>query len=261
MLVVMLGIAALACAAAGGPPARAGSTQPRRTCERNRPRREPVPRGRQGPRRHPHLQRGRQPAARSWTGSARAAPAVGRAHRRRRQPRRHRRASPTSSPPADPAVHVLHRAGQAGARRRVHGRVRVGAPNTATTRSWRWTPTAPTPRRSCRGCWTRSARPTSCSAPGTCRAARVSDWPFHRQLLSRSGNLYMRMALGMPFRDATGGYRAYRIPVLSKIELESIASQGYCFQVDLAVAVVPRRVPGRRRCRSRSPSGSAGTRR
>jgi dolichol-phosphate mannosyltransferase len=38
----------------------------------------------------------------------------------------------------------------------------------------------------------------------------------------------------MPFRDATGGYRAYRTPVLSKIEIESIASQGYCFQVDLA---------------------------
>jgi dolichol-phosphate mannosyltransferase len=42
------------------------------------------------------------------------------------------------------------------------------------------------------------------------------------------------MALGMPFRDATGGYRAYRLPVLDKLELDSIASQGYCFQVDLA---------------------------
>ena len=42
------------------------------------------------------------------------------------------------------------------------------------------------------------------------------------------------MAGGMPFRDATGGYRAYRTPVLGKIEIESIASQGYCFQVDLA---------------------------
>jgi dolichol-phosphate mannosyltransferase len=62
----------------------------------------------------------------------------------------------------------------------------------------------------------------------------VHNWPVHRLLLSRGGNIYIRMALGMPFRDATGGYRVYRTPVLSKIEIESIASQGYCFQVDLA---------------------------
>jgi dolichol-phosphate mannosyltransferase len=42
------------------------------------------------------------------------------------------------------------------------------------------------------------------------------------------------MALGMPLKDATGGYRAYRTPVLDKIEVDSVASQGYCFQVDLA---------------------------
>jgi dolichol-phosphate mannosyltransferase len=62
----------------------------------------------------------------------------------------------------------------------------------------------------------------------------VVNWPTSRMLISRGGNLYVRMALGMPFRDATGGYRAYRLPVLDKLELDSIASQGYCFQVDLA---------------------------
>ncbi|GAB3839534.1 polyprenol monophosphomannose synthase [Dactylosporangium cerinum] len=66
------------------------------------------------------------------------------------------------------------------------------------------------------------------------KGGKTVGWPFHRHLISRSGNVYVRMALGMPFRDATGGYRAYRTPVLSKIEIESIASQGYCFQVDLA---------------------------
>jgi dolichol-phosphate mannosyltransferase len=42
------------------------------------------------------------------------------------------------------------------------------------------------------------------------------------------------MALGMPFRDATGGYRAYRMPVLDAINVETVASTGYSFQVELA---------------------------
>jgi dolichol-phosphate mannosyltransferase len=62
----------------------------------------------------------------------------------------------------------------------------------------------------------------------------VLDWPTSRLVLSRGGNLYTRLALGMPFQDATGGYRAYRMPVLDKIDLDSISSSGYCFQVDLA---------------------------
>lgn len=62
----------------------------------------------------------------------------------------------------------------------------------------------------------------------------VVNWPKSREFISRGGNLYTRIALGMPFRDATGGYRAYRMPVLEKIEIDSVASQGYCFQIDLA---------------------------
>jgi dolichol-phosphate mannosyltransferase len=57
---------------------------------------------------------------------------------------------------------------------------------------------------------------------------------MHRLLLSRGGNIYIRMALGMPFKDATGGYRAYRMPVLDRINVETVASTGYSFQVELA---------------------------
>jgi dolichol-phosphate mannosyltransferase len=57
---------------------------------------------------------------------------------------------------------------------------------------------------------------------------------MRRLLLSRGGNVYIRMALGMPFRDATGGYRAYRMPVLDAINVETVASTGYSFQVELA---------------------------
>jgi len=66
------------------------------------------------------------------------------------------------------------------------------------------------------------------------RGGRVVNWPVHRQVLSRGGNFYTRLALGMPVKDATGGYRAYRLPVLDKLEVDTVMSQGYCFQVDLA---------------------------
>ena len=62
----------------------------------------------------------------------------------------------------------------------------------------------------------------------------VHNWPLHRLLLSRGGNIYIRMALGMPFKDATGGYRAYKMAVLDKIDVATVASQGYSFQVELA---------------------------
>lgn len=62
----------------------------------------------------------------------------------------------------------------------------------------------------------------------------VVNWPASRQLISRTGNLYVRLALGMPIKDATAGYRAYRMTALDKFEVETVASQGYCFQVDLA---------------------------
>ena len=65
------------------------------------------------------------------------------------------------------------------------------------------------------------------------RGGRVVNWPVHRLLLSRVANLYTRLALGMPVRDATGGYRVYRAPVLDKVDLGTVASLGYCFQVDL----------------------------
>jgi dolichol-phosphate mannosyltransferase len=57
---------------------------------------------------------------------------------------------------------------------------------------------------------------------------------LHRLLLSRGGNIYIKMALGMPFKDATGGYRAYRMPVLDVIDVSTVASTGYSFQVELA---------------------------
>lgn len=63
---------------------------------------------------------------------------------------------------------------------------------------------------------------------------RVVNWPRRREVLSRGGNTYARVVLGIPLQDATGGYRAFRRQLLESIDLADVASQGYCFQVDLA---------------------------
>jgi len=62
----------------------------------------------------------------------------------------------------------------------------------------------------------------------------VVNWPRTRELLSRGGNRYTRTVLGLPLADATGGYRAFRQPVLEELLQHPVASRGYCFQVDLA---------------------------
>ena len=62
----------------------------------------------------------------------------------------------------------------------------------------------------------------------------VVNWPWTRQALSRGGNLYTRLLLGIPVRDATGGFRLFRRTTLEKIDLASVRSVGYCFQADLA---------------------------
>ena len=66
----------------------------------------------------------------------------------------------------------------------------------------------------------------------------VANWPKSREILSRGGNLYTRVALGVPLRDATGGFRAFRADALRTLNLHQVASQGYCFQVDLAYRAV-----------------------
>ncbi|MER6119978.1 polyprenol monophosphomannose synthase [Streptomyces sp. A0642] len=63
---------------------------------------------------------------------------------------------------------------------------------------------------------------------------RVVNWPKSREMISRGGSTYSRLLLGLQTRDVTGGYRAFRTETLQGIGLDEVASQGYCFQVDLA---------------------------
>ena len=68
----------------------------------------------------------------------------------------------------------------------------------------------------------------------------TQNWSKGREVLSKGGNTYARVMLGVPLHDATGGYRAFRAHTLRGIDLASVASQGYCFQVDLAWRAVQR---------------------
>ena len=67
---------------------------------------------------------------------------------------------------------------------------------------------------------------------------RTVNWPKSREILSRGGNAYARIMLGLDIKDATGGYRAYRTTALRAISLDTVESAGYCFQIDLTRRLV-----------------------
>jgi dolichol-phosphate mannosyltransferase len=87
------------------------------------------------------------------------------------------------------------------------------------------------------------------SLPGLLRATRHADvvigsrytaggttvgWSRRRRLISRSGNAYVRRALGLPIGDATAGYRVFRRTVLEALPVTALTSSGYCFQIETA---------------------------
>ncbi|HKY56801.1 MAG TPA: polyprenol monophosphomannose synthase [Aeromicrobium sp.] len=62
---------------------------------------------------------------------------------------------------------------------------------------------------------------------------RVLDWPRTRQLISKAGTAYARLMLGLPVRDATAGFRVLSRRALEAASLATVASHGYCFQIDM----------------------------
>lgn len=61
----------------------------------------------------------------------------------------------------------------------------------------------------------------------------VVNWPWTRQLISRLGTAYARLALRLTVRDATAGFRVYPAATLRRLPLAEVESQGYCFQIDM----------------------------
>lgn len=66
------------------------------------------------------------------------------------------------------------------------------------------------------------------------RGGSTVNWSPVRKLISRGGSLWSRLMLGLPVNDITGGFNAFRAQTLRSIDLDSINSRGYCFQIDLA---------------------------
>jgi len=62
----------------------------------------------------------------------------------------------------------------------------------------------------------------------------IVNWPRSREALSRGGNIYVRLLLGIDVHDATAGYRLFRRATLEKIDIDQVRSTGYVFQTDMA---------------------------
>ena len=63
----------------------------------------------------------------------------------------------------------------------------------------------------------------------------VQNWPLYRRAISRMGTWYAEWALKLPYKDLTGGFRIYRSSLLEKIDLSSVATIGYGFQIEMAM--------------------------
>jgi len=66
----------------------------------------------------------------------------------------------------------------------------------------------------------------------------VSDWGALRRSISRGGSVYARLVLGVGVRDLTGGFKCFRREVLEAIDLDSVRSRGYAFQVEMTYRAI-----------------------
>jgi dolichol-phosphate mannosyltransferase len=64
----------------------------------------------------------------------------------------------------------------------------------------------------------------------------VVNWPKSRQLLSKAGTKYAKLALGINLNDLTGGFRIYSVELLKALRLNDMTATGYCFQIEMAMA-------------------------
>jgi dolichol-phosphate mannosyltransferase len=65
----------------------------------------------------------------------------------------------------------------------------------------------------------------------------IPNWPWHRRALSKWGNRYTTLLLGMPISDATSGYRVYRAETIKSVGYDTTRAKGYGFQIELAYRV------------------------
>jgi dolichol-phosphate mannosyltransferase len=141
---------------------------------------------------------------------------------------------------SSPRVHVLHRAGKAGL-----GKAYLAAFRWALERGYRWVLEMDAD-------WSHHPRYLPLLLD---RAASDADlvlgsrwvagggtlnWGLGRRLISRGGSLYARWILGLGIRDLTGGFKCFRAEVLRAIDLDTVNSTGYAFQIELTYRALRR---------------------
>ena len=135
-------------------------------------------------------------------------------------------------------VHVLHRAGKAGL-----GKAYLAAFHWALQRDYRFVLEMDAD-------WSHDPKylPTLIDRASTdtdlvlgsrwVKGGGTRNWGIGRQLISRGGSLYARTILGVPIRDLTGGFKCFRAEVLRAIDLPTVASTGYGFQIELTYRAI-----------------------
>jgi dolichol-phosphate mannosyltransferase len=137
---------------------------------------------------------------------------------------------------ADPNIHVLHRPGKEGL-----GRAYLAGFDWGLTRGF--DPLVEmdadgSHRPEQLGLLLRAVRSGADLAIGSrwVPGGEVLNWPKRRELLSRGGNLYVSVMLGLKIKDATAGFRAYRAELLRSLDLSGVQAHGYGFQVNMSMA-------------------------
>ena len=129
-------------------------------------------------------------------------------------------------------VEVLHRAAQGGPRPRLHRRLPPSPGRGRRAGAWRWTPTSPTPRPTCPRLLDAVRDADLVIGSRYVPGGGVGEWGALRRAISRGGSVYARGVLGVGVHDLTGGFKCFRREVLEAIDLGSIQSRGYAFQVE-----------------------------
>ena len=65
------------------------------------------------------------------------------------------------------------------------------------------------------------------------KGGKTVGWPFRRKLISRAGGIFIRTVTGMPFADPTGGFKRFRRGALERMDLATVESGGYSFQLEM----------------------------
>lgn len=68
----------------------------------------------------------------------------------------------------------------------------------------------------------------------------IPSWSWHRRLLSKGGNVYSSVMLGVPVKDMTAGFRAYRATLLAQMDLPTVRADGYGFQIEMTYRAATR---------------------